>query len=273
MRYTEIPRQYYDLAMYWNIRHPYGPYFAFGASMLLAIAIIWLGLQLSIGRFVKDNESATKALILISIVAGIFAAYGAAETIVSILANIIYLVVSIGAIFILFGVGRALWAGVPASGATVTEAKALEYKAKAKLEKAKGMYYDARLKNVLLLKGIPSDIQGILTDTHTLVTNMLKAFENDPSLRQKYSDIHKDLNNLKNNIENAIKTGNQELAKLALENAEKVIEKIEKNDKLLNRLLPILASIGGIPVSLAKKGIKGFLKLIKKVLNKIRKRK
>lgn len=195
-----IPREYTNLAKAWGIRAEYGNLVAFTASLILISAIVWLGAILSFGRLIRENESGKKALIVISVAIGFIATYGAAAAVVSILSNLVYTIAMLGAIFVLIAVSRALWAGVPAAGATVAEARKMEYEAKAELERARRLYEEERHMRMLALKKIADDLASLADYAEKLIDEVLNNFENNPYLKATYNREVNRLNELKNRL-------------------------------------------------------------------------
>ncbi|MEM4772850.1 MAG: hypothetical protein QW648_02475 [Nanoarchaeales archaeon] len=241
-----IPRNYQELARSWGLGYmAWGAMIAFVVSFLLITAIVWLGLMLSFGRLAKENETIKNAFIIIAGAIGFIATYGAAEFIVSILSNLIYLVTMFVAVILLFAVGRALWAGVPAAGATVAKAKKLEYEAKKELEKARREYEEERHARMLALKKMIDELSSSLEITEKILDNIISNLSNLPGGIQAYGHYIRRLEELKQKINNSKGKPSAMYATLneAIYILEEILEIPELSDKIKNNLKNVIDRI------------------------------
>lgn len=192
-----IPDSYLELARAWGIRDPtLGLIIAFGTSWLLVSAIVWLGLTLSFGKLKQNDNSIKRAFIVIAGAIGGFATYTAAEFMVYVLSDLIYSLTIIISGIVLIAIGKAVWAGVPAAGATTYEAKKLE-------EAARKEYEEAKYKRIFTLKKMIDDLVYLSEATEKIldeITNYLNKLNLEEEEKKYYTEK---LNKLKERIENA----------------------------------------------------------------------
>jgi len=117
-----IPESYKTLAQQWGLYGPAGGIVVFIAAALLLFGLFWLGMLLSLGRIMGENESARKALILIAATLGIIGAWYGAGTMFYLMSNLTYLIGTFIVVIVLASIARALLGGWHAAGATKEEA-------------------------------------------------------------------------------------------------------------------------------------------------------
>ncbi|MEM4958695.1 MAG: hypothetical protein QXX12_02340 [Nanopusillaceae archaeon] len=234
-----IPTSYLELARAWGIRDIiWGPILAFVVSFLLITGIVWLGLMLSFGKLARENELIKKSFILIVGAISFIATYGAAEFIVSVLSNLIYLVTMFVAVILLFAVGRALWAGVPAAGATIYEAKKQE-------EEARRKYEEERYARMLALKRTIDELSSSLETTEKILDDIINILSNLPGGIQTYGSYIGRLRELKQKINDSKGKPSAMYATLseAIHILEEILEIPEFSDKIKDYLKKVIDRI------------------------------
>ncbi len=203
-----IPSNYQQLGMQWGLNPSYAGLVAFAASILLIWGIVYLGMWLSFGKIIEDSSRGSeykRIFIVISAAIAIFATLGAADLIVLILSNIIYIVGVGAAIIVVASVFRALTSGWYGAGATVASAKAKELGELTKLEKKKKDYLEARQKAigrvVTTTKEAAREITNIFnTEVARELNDLITIFKSDPNT----ADIASRLQLVKNRLANYI---------------------------------------------------------------------
>ncbi|MEM1688005.1 MAG: hypothetical protein QXM04_01275 [Nanopusillaceae archaeon] len=234
-----IPDKYLELARAWGIRDTtWGPIIAFGTSWALISAIVWLGLTLSFGKLGQNDESIKKALRIIAFAIGGFATYGAAEFVVYVLSDFIYLFTIIISGIVLFSIFKAVSAGIPAAGATIYEAKKLE-------EEARREYEEERHKRMLALKKIIDELSFSLEITEKILDDIISNLSNLPGGIQTYGHYIRKLEELKQKINNS--KGKPSAMYATLNESIYILEEIlgiqELHDKIKNNLKNVIDRI------------------------------
>jgi len=117
-----IPENYKTLAQSWGLYGPVGGLMAFAAAVTLLAGLFWLGMILSFGKIIEENEYARKSFIFIALALGFIGAWYGAGTMFYLMSNAAYLVGIIITAIVLVSIVRALWGGWHAAGATNVEA-------------------------------------------------------------------------------------------------------------------------------------------------------
>ena len=231
-----VPSSYQQLGMQWGLNPSYAGLVAFAASILLMWGIFYFGMWLAFGNIIANNDKSEeykKIFIIISAGLAIYATLGAADLVVLILSNIIYIFGIGAAIIIVASIFRAITSGWHGAGATVTEAKIKEFDKIKKLEYKKIAYaYALDIAKRTLLE-IIADVKTLDLDKNIGIYRKIKDVERDLQKIKKLTDIPKlvgrlreQLTYLKQNLEQNNKSAD----------ANKIGEYISKLDRILEEL-------------------------------------